>query len=504
MVGGGIGGLTTAALLAARGVNVCLLERQSVPGGCVAAFEKFGYSFESSVGLYASWAPGEIHDCIFAELAVDPPEVRLIEPSYVVRLPDQSDVPVSSDADAFEHTLRTNFPECADQATAFYRESLVLGNSLLRAASRVPDLRTANGFRKTRAFLPDLSLAARLRSFLNHTTLQHLEGTSPRFRRFIDAQLQMSAQCGAEQCAYLYACVALTLPRRALFAIHGGAAALAEKLMQSIRKNGGTVRLDTTALRLAYDSGGKAIGVDLLSGATLSASRAIVSNLTVWDTYGKLAGLNRTPLEIRKRLGLLRGWGAYLLYLGVDEDAIQRLPANQILALTDSPSDQPIDPPFDPPFDQPYDPSSGQLTLASAPAWDPRGPAGKRAVTVHMFTDVDEWFTFHKDESEHEAKDQAVLASLWQRLHVSITELGDAAEVIETATPRTYYDLTRRKLGMVGGVGQALEVFGPNSIDHRTAIPNLFMVGDTTFPGAGVAAVSQSALIVANEIAPRR
>lgn len=495
MVGGGIGGLTTAALLAARGVNVCLLERQSVAGGCVAAFEKFGYNFESGVGLYASWEPGQIHDRIFAELGVDRPEVRPIKPSYVVRLPDLSDVRVSTDADAFETTLRDSFPECADQATAFYRETLVLGDALLRATRRVPDLRTANRFRQTRAFAPDLGLAARLRSLLNHTTLQHLDGTSARFRRFIDAQLQMFAQCGAAECAYLYACVALTLPRRGLFAIQGGAAALAEKLVQSIKNNGGTVRLNTTALRLAYDSSGRAIGVDLLSGATVNASRAVVSNLTVWDTYGKLVGLNRTPTEIRKRLGQLRGWGAYLLYLGVNEDAMQSLPADHILGLTRPVSDHADD--------RSSDQSSEQFTFAAAPGWDPRGPAGKRAVTVHMFTDVDDWFTFHKDETEHEEKDQAVLESLWQRIHTAIPELGDAVEVIESATPRTYYELTRRKLGMVGGIGQSLEVFGPNSIEHRSAIPNLFMVGDTTFPGAGVAAVSQSALIVANEVAPR-
>jgi C-3',4' desaturase CrtD len=488
VVGGGLGGLTTAALLARRGLKVCLLERQSHPGGCVVPFEKFGYQFESGAGLYALWAPGEIHNRIFTELAIDPPAVRRVEPSYIVCLPDQSQTAITSDPETFEASLRAGFPECAERAIAFYCEASVIGDALLRAANRVPDLHTAKGFRRTRAFLPDLGLAARLPGLLDHTTAPYLEGTSLRFRRFIDAQLQMFAQCGADQCAYLYACVALTLPRRGMFAIKGGGAALADKLTQAIKKNGGTVRLDTTALRLAYDSAGHASGVDLLSGETLLASRAIVSNLTVWDTYGKLVGLNRTPPEIRKRLSLLSGWGAFLLFLGVDEAAMQRLPASHILALSDLPESQP------------YDPSVGQLLLAAAPAWDPRGPAGKRAVTVHMFTDVEDWFTFHKDETEHEEKDQAALEGLWQRLHAAIPELGDAAEVIETATPRTSYELTRRKLGMVGGVGQSPAVFGPNSISHRTAVPNLFMVGDTTFPGAGVAAVSQSALIVANEI----
>ena len=42
VVGGGVGGLTAAALLAARGVNVCLLERQSDLGGCAATVEHGG------------------------------------------------------------------------------------------------------------------------------------------------------------------------------------------------------------------------------------------------------------------------------------------------------------------------------------------------------------------------------------------------------------------------------------------------------------------------------
>ena len=309
VVGGGIGGLTTAALLAARGVNVCLLERQSVLGGCVAPFEKFGYSFENGAGLFALWNPGDIHDRIFAELPVAPPEVKQIDPAYTVRLPDHSEIAVDSDSESFAENLRTSFPECAEQAIKFYRDAETLGTALLSAINRVPDLRHPGMNEKLRAFFPDLLTAARLRSLVNDTTIQHLDSESPRFRRFVDAQLQTFAQCSADDCAYLYACVVLALRRRGLFEMRGGAAALTEALSVSIKKSGGTIRLNTPALRLAYDSDGRAIGVHLLSGETVNASHAVVSNLTVWDTFGKLVGLDRTPSEIRKRLKSLARLG---------------------------------------------------------------------------------------------------------------------------------------------------------------------------------------------------
>ena len=142
--------------------------------------------------------------------------------------------------------------------------------------------------------------------------------------------------------------------------------------------------------------------------------------------------------------------------------------------------------------------------LSVAPAWDTRAPEGRRAATISTFTDVDQWFAFHADESEHEEQDRLALENVWKRLHAALPELGAGAEVIETATPRTFYERTRRRLGMVGGVGQSLEVFGANALTHRTLVPNLFMVGDTVFPGNGVAAVTHCALVVANEIAPLR
>ena len=275
-----------------------------------------------------------------------------------------------------------------------------------------------------------------------------------------------------------------------MYAIRGGVSTLADALTEAIKRSGGSVRFDTPVLRISYDANGRATGVTLLSGETVGARRAIVSNLTVWDTYGKLVGLDRTPVDIRARLRVLRGWGAYLLYLSMEEETRRRLPADRLLALTDWQEGAP------------FSPEHSQFTFSAAPDWDGRAPAGKCAVTVSTFTDVEQWFSYQESETESAAQDGLLLETWWERIHTAMPELGAGVEVIETATPRTFYEHTRRKLGMVGGLGQSLAQFGPNSFTHLTPLENLYMVGDSTFPGQGVAAVTVSALIVANEIAP--
>ncbi len=489
VVGAGVGGLTTAALLAARGVSVCVLEKESRAGGCLTPFTHGGYDFEPGAGLYACWQPDELHARVFAELPVAAPTAQPLKPAYVVRLPDMTDVRVGgASAEAFAADLRAAFPECADAAINFYQQLAPIADALRRSARRFPALTTATRLQRMKLMAAEPRLAAKLGALQNDITAQHLALTSPRFQRFIDAQLQTLAQTPAHECAYLYAAIALTEPSRGLYTLAGGATALTRALTDAIKASGGTVRLDTTVLRLVTDTGGRAVGVDLLSGERIAATRAVVSNLTVWDTYGKLVGLQRTPAELRPRLRDTGGWGAYLIFAGLNEDARARLPAERIIALTDWQTGQP------------YDPTTAQFTFNAA--LDARAPAGQRAVTISTFTDAAQWFAYHEDEGELETQDQALLGVWWARLHARLPELGAGIEVIETATPRTYYEQTRRKLGMVGGLGQTLDVAGAHAFTHRTPLAGLYLVGDTVFPGAAVAAVTHSALIVANEIAP--
>jgi C-3',4' desaturase CrtD len=495
VVGGGIGGLTAAALLAARGFGVCLIERAERVGGCLRSFEQFGYEFEGGAGLYAGWEPGGIHRRVFEELPAAAPEARRLAPAYGVRLPCGEEVRVGLGGEEDFAELRRAFPECAEAACRFYADAAAVAETLHAAAREVPDLAAATRLQRLRLMASHARAAPRILAAMGHTAARHLEGTSSRFRLFVDAQLRAFAQTACESAAYLYAAVVLSQPARGLYALRGGGQALADSLARSIKESGGILRLNSTALRLVFDREGRAAGVDLLSGERIEATRAVVSNLTVWDTYGKLAGHARTPATVRARLKMLRGRGAYQVFVGTNDERVRLLQCERILIAnaaheaTGAEEDETEE--------------GGPLMFSATPDWDARAPEGKRAATVSTATSVEQWFAHGADEASQEELDERKLARCWERLHAALPELGAGAEVIETATPLVFYERTRRRLGMVGGLGQSLELFGPRSETHRTAIPRLYMTGDTVFPGNGAAAVTYNALAVADEIAPR-
>jgi phytoene dehydrogenase-like protein len=120
-----------------------------------------------------------------------------------------------------------------------------------------------------------------------------------------------------------------------------------------------------------------------------------------------------------------------------------------------------------------------------------------------MFSDVENWFTFHENEDQHEQQDQAMIEAWWPRLHQAIPEMGDGIELIETATPRTFYDLTRRKLGMVGALRNA-SAASNLPLGSNTSFSNVFMVGDSTLTGASIAGVTDAALALANQLTGQR
>jgi len=440
VIGAGIGGLTAAAVLAKRGVHVCLLERQSNAGGCVANVEHAGHQFEPTHGLYCGWEPDGIFDRLFAELDASAPHAQRLSTPYLVRLPDGLDVPRINDREEVDDALRIAFAECADAAIKFYRDLL---NGRLRGTK----------------------------------PQQLLSSCSARFRGFVDIQLQALTQCASALCDEQLLATTLN-PQRAFWEIEGGAQSLADALTNSFKQSGGKLRLNSPVLRLAFGPDGSPIGVDLLNGERVFATRAIISNLTIWDTYGKLIGPARTPRQTSSALKAMSAFGSYQMFLTIRESAAAALPADRMLLLTDGNSDEP---------------EETQMNFYLA-----RG-AGKPGATeypavISTYTNAEDWFSFHEDLSAFEARDRSMLEKAWARLHAAMPELGAELDLIETATPQTFYETTRRRFGMIGRPTPA-----PMPL-AAAPFPNLLLVGDTVAETFGVDGTVESARRIAHQL----
>ena len=101
VVGAGIGGLTTAALLAKAGLDVTVLEAHVYPGGCAGTFYHQGYRFDAGATLAAGFDPGggmtRLGQALGITWPVEPAEVAMR-----VHLPDGGHVTRWTDPAAWQ------------------------------------------------------------------------------------------------------------------------------------------------------------------------------------------------------------------------------------------------------------------------------------------------------------------------------------------------------------------------------------------------------------------
>src|SRR4051795_5778984 len=84
VVGGGIAGLATAALLASRGHSVDLLEKNDDLGGRVGSFERDGFRFDTGASWYLMPEVFEHFFSLLGTTAAEQLDLTVLEPSYRV------------------------------------------------------------------------------------------------------------------------------------------------------------------------------------------------------------------------------------------------------------------------------------------------------------------------------------------------------------------------------------------------------------------------------------
>ena len=111
VVGGGIAGLTAAALLAHEGLSVTLLESHHQLGGCAGTFKRGPYTFDVGATQVAGLEPGGSHARLFRHLGLEPLAAERLDPGCVVNLNDgSSPIHLWHDPQRWQEERKRQFP----------------------------------------------------------------------------------------------------------------------------------------------------------------------------------------------------------------------------------------------------------------------------------------------------------------------------------------------------------------------------------------------------------
>lgn len=485
VIGSGIGGLVTATQLAAKGIKVLVLERYLIPGGSAGYFEREGYRFDVGASMIFGFGTEGTTNLLTRALeAVGQSIETFADPCQIhYHLPNDLELKVHRVYEDFLQELGDRFPHERAGIRKFYDECWQVFNCL-----NVMELLSLEEFGYLfRVFfqhpLACLGLVKYLPQNVGDIARRHI--SDPELLKFIDMECYCWSVVPAEQTPMINA--GMVFSDRHYGGINypkGGVGQIAQKLADGLVAHGGAIAYKARVTKILLE-GKRAVGVKLANGTEYRARR-IVSNATRWDTFDKLLPPEQLPgREQRWRQRYKKSPSFLSLHLGVTADLLPAGTECHHIVLEDWAD-----------LEKP----EGTIFVSIPTLLDPSlAPEGHHIIHTFTPTWIEDWQNL--SSSAYEAKKEAAAAQLCDRLEGIFPGLNHAIDYQEVGTARTHRRFLGREDGTYGPIPQRKLLGLLGMPFNRTAVPGLYCVGDSTFPGQGLNAVAFSGFACAHRVA---
>jgi phytoene dehydrogenase-like protein len=484
VVGGGVGGLAAASVLAKAGRAVLLLEASAQLGGACLGVNRDGHRYDVGVGVITGAGPGGAVATLCERLEMNLPTIPC-DPTMQLALPDHR-VGLSLAHEGWWSEIHREFP---DEETGWH--DLVSDLSSLaqdrdELVRRLPPLPPESWGDRLRCWsmLTLRNVTAGTRRTTRHLrsnaatsfreTLQTY-GLGAASRQALEACLWYLLLRGSDECSTLEAALALQRLRDGAVVVPDGPSALVDRLAERLRQHGGEIRLQTAAARCVAERG-RVVGVATNAGETIRA-RWVVTDVPPGILMGSLWPRQRGWL--RRRHPVQRPWEprrvAQMLCVAIPEVFLPSELAWHCLVVTDR--ERPAR-------------DENLVFVRRTPEERGEGTGARLAhLSVGRFV-----------PPSAPAAEPAVARALLQALDHVIPGVADVAVHQWVAPPPVLGELWGRPMAAVRYEADPRAWLGRRGSAHHVGWPGLLAVGDWTYPGRQISDVVEGAMHVADRV----